>query len=88
MGNLTTTEPFEGTVSTSEITINFTIRVKRVFIINDSTTRNLQVKFASTENFGTLKPNEELDFDHHNTEQIILDSPSGNAVEYRVWGFG
>ncbi len=77
----------EGTVSSSPVTITFPWRARKIIIINDSNTLNLQFKFNTTESYGTLKPKEEVSLYHH-TNTVLLDSPSNTAVAYRVWGFG
>jgi len=79
--------PTEGTVNTTPATITFPWRARKIIIINDSSTKNLQFKFKSNENFGTLKPKEEVSVYHH-SYTVLLDSPSNSDVPYRVWGFG
>ncbi len=77
----------EGTVNTVPVTITFPWRARKIIIINDSSTRNLQFKFNSSESYGTLKAKEEFSAYHH-TNTVFLDSPDNGSVPYRVWGFG
>lgn len=77
----------EGDVSSSPVTITFPWRARKLIVINDSSTRDLQFKFNTSESYGTLKPQEEFSAYHH-TNTVFLDSPSDNDVAYRVWGFG
>ncbi len=77
----------EGTVNTVPVTITFPWRARKIIIINDSSTLNLQFKFNTTESYGTLKSKEEVSLYHH-TNTVLLDSPSNASVAYRVWGFG
>ena len=77
----------EGAVCNVEVTESFPWRARKVTLINDSTFRDLQFKFNPTEEFGTLKPLEQLSI-YHIIGSVILKSPSGSNVDYRLWGFG
>ena len=77
----------EGSICNVEVTETFPWRARKVTIINDSSTRNLEFKFNRSEVWGTLKPNEEASL-HHLVRKVILNSPTGSTVNYRIWGFG
>lgn len=87
MSVLANFDPNEGTVNTSAVTITFTWKARKITIINDSSTRELQFKFNTTESYGILKPKEEVSV-HHYSNTVIIDSPTNGDVPYRVWGFG
>lgn len=76
-------EAYEGTVS-SETTISFNRKSRKIAIINDSSTNNLTYKFNSSETAGTLKPTESLSV-YLTSNQVILNSTS---AAYRVWVYG
>lgn len=79
--------PFEGNVTT-EITLTFDIRVRRISIVNDSVTTGLDFKFNPSESFGTLGVTEQVSMDI-NTRTVIIKSSDGvTSVPYRVWGVG
>ena len=80
-------EPKEGTV-TAEETLTFALKYRQFLLINDALTTNLLFKFNSSEDFGTLKPDEQVSLDMaHRT--VILKSEDGVAsASYRVWGIG
>lgn len=79
--------PLEGNVTTEE-TLTFDIRVRRVSIVNDSSTVDLNFKFNSSESFGTLGVTEQVSMDI-NTRTVIIKSADGvTSVPYRVWGIG
>lgn len=75
-------EPYEGTVTT-ETTITFNRRSRKVIITNDHPTNSLSYKFNDSETFGTLRGTETLSMDFH-TDKVIID---GNG-EYRIWVYG
>ena len=76
----------EGTTS-APVTITFDWKARRIVITNDSATRDLEFKFQSGQDLATLKPTETVSLYLH-SQTVLLDSPSGNAVEYRVWAWG
>ena len=80
-------EPKEGTV-TAEETLTYNLNYREFLLINDSLTENLLFKFNQTEDFGTLKPDEQVSLKiSHRT--VILKSSDGVATAtYRVWGIG
>ena len=73
----------EGTVADTA-TITFDMRVGRITIINDSSTKSLNFKFSAGESYATLEPTETVSFQLR-TKQVLL---TGNDVPYRVWGVG
>lgn len=87
MSVIANTYPSEGTVGLVPVTIVFPWRARKVLIINDSSTRDLQFKFNETESYGTLKPKEEMSL-YLYSSTVLLDSPDDINVPYRVWGFG
>jgi len=79
--------PFEGSVTT-ETTLTFDLKVRRIAIINDSGTTQLNFKFHPSETYGTIDVAEQIAMDI-NTRTVILKSFDGvTAVNYRVWGIG
>jgi len=81
------TYPSEGIVNTIPVIITFPWRARKILIINDSSTRDLQFKFNESESYGTLKPKEEMSLYIH-SYTVYLDSPDDINISYRVWGFG
>lgn len=79
--------PLEGNVTT-EVTLTFDIKVRRISIVNDSVTTDLNFKFNNSESFGTLGITEQVSMDM-NTRTVILKSSDGvTSIPYRVWGIG
>jgi hypothetical protein len=72
---------------TTERTVSFPRRVTQLILTNDSPDHDLQFKFNSTETFGTAKATESLTLPAR-VQNVILCSPSGQSVPYRLWGFG
>ena len=52
-------EPFEGTVTT-ETTLTFNRKSRKIVITNDHPTEDLSYKFNDSESFGTLRGTESL----------------------------
>lgn len=75
-------EALEGTVST-ETTLTFTRKSRKMVITNDHATNDMSYKFNASETAGTLKGTESLTL-HFTTDQVILN---GNGP-YRVWVYG
>ena len=73
----------EGIV-TSETTITFNFKPRRIVITNDSGNQELTFKFNSSETEATLKPTETITMEVA-SRTIILNSISAN---YRVWAIG
>lgn len=79
--------PREGTV-TAEETLTFDIKCRQVLIMNDSLSTNLLFKWNPSEDFGSLKPDEQVSM-NINSRSIIIKSEDGIATaSYRVWGIG
>lgn len=74
---------FEGTIS-SETTLTFPWKPRKVIITNDSASNELSFKLNSSESYGTLNPTETLALETHSKTLII----NGTSVAYRIWGFG
>lgn len=87
MSSCSNFRPVEGTV-TAEETITFDFRCKRFLIINDSLTTDLLFKFNSSENYGTLKPDEQISMEINHKSIIIKSSDGVTTATYRVWGIG
>ena len=68
-------------------TVTFPWKARQITITNDSAVHSLEYKFNTSEDYGTLLPTETLAL-HHHARDVILNSPSGNSVAYRVWGYG
>lgn len=79
-------DPNEGS-TTGVVTITFPWKARRVVIINDSASYDLEYKLNNSESYGTLKPTETISLEVI-TPTIYLNSPSTNSVAYRVWGYG
>lgn len=77
-------QSFEGNIST-ETTKEFNLRARKIVLINDSSSTNLQFKLNSSEGYGTLKPTEELSMEGVHHKSIILNASS--PVPYRLWVF-
>ena len=75
-------EALEGTVS-SETTLTFIRKSRKLVITNDHASNDLSYKFNSSETAGTLKATESLSL-YFTTNQVILN---GNGP-YRVWVYG
>ncbi len=82
MGVWANLEVSEGTVTTT-VTVTLARKSRSLEIINDSGTRDLQFKFNTTESYSTLKPLEALSL-HFRAKTILLNSPSGKSVAYRI----
>jgi len=78
--------PSEGSTS-STVTITFPWKARRIVVTNDSPTKNLEFKFQSGQSFATLFPTETAS-QYHRSSTVLLNSPSGSTVTYRVWGYG
>ena len=76
-------EALEGTVTT-ETTLTFNRRSRRIVITNDHASNDLLYKFNDSETFGTLKGTETLSI-YFSAKQIIID---GTNVPYRIWVYG
>jgi hypothetical protein len=73
----------EGTLDGEiEITLNFPMY--RFTIINDSSSKDLQFKFNSSENYATLKPTETISLEFKSNTVWL----SASGVNYRVWASG
>lgn len=76
----------EGTVTTTaEITL--TLKSRALEIINDSANDDLQYRFNVNENYASLRPLEVMSMNFI-TRKIYLNSPSTNAVNYRIRSVG
>jgi len=75
-------ESYEGTVSGAE-TISFSIKPRKITIINDSAIKTLKFRFGESESWATLNPTETVSM-HIIVRNIYL---SGTA-DYRIWGIG
>ena len=75
-------EAFEGTVTT-ETTLTFNRKSRKIVITNDHATDDMSYKFNSSETYGTLHGTESLSL-YFTTNQIIID---GNCP-YRIWVYG
>ena len=76
----------EDTATTVASTVIFDIFVREVLIINDGLTNDLQYKFSPSENFSTLKTEEQVSLDIR-TKTIILQAAAG-TTPYRVVALG
>jgi len=76
-------EPFEATVTT-ETTLTFARKSRRITITNDHASNDLSYKFKASQTFATLKGSESLSMDFI-AKTIIID---GISVPYRIWVFG
>lgn len=76
----------EGTVSTTA-TITFELKSRALEIINDSSVDDLEYRFSVLQNYATLKPLEVVSMNFI-TRNILLNSPSTNAVPYRIRALG
>lgn len=74
---------YEGTASTA-FEINFPLRGRMISLMNDSATTNLQFKFHSGDDYGTLLPTETLSTPILNNT-IFLNS---TGAPYRCWVWG
>lgn len=79
-------QPIESTVHETE-TINFNLSASKLILVNQSSTKNLRFKFSELEDFGTLRPTEELVVEGIYQKKIILDAGT-NDIPYRIWVFG
>ncbi len=86
MGVWANLEVSESTVTTTT-TVTFARKSKAVEIINDSGTRNLEFKFSSSGTYTTLMPLESWSADVW-VRTILLKSPSGKSVAYRIKALG
>ena len=76
-------EALEGT-ATTETTLPFSRKSRKIVITNDHPTANLTYKFNSSETVGTLKGTESLSM-YFTAGQIIIN---GTNVPYRIWVYG
>jgi len=76
-------EPFEATVTT-ETTLTFARKSRRIVITNDHASNDLSYKFKASQDFATLKSTETLTLDFI-ARTIIID---GTSVPYRIWVLG
>lgn len=76
-------EPFSGTAS-SLTTIDLKRKSRKVMILNDSSSLDLQYKFNLSEEWATLKGTETFSAGF-TTKTIYL---SGIGVPFRVWSLG
>ena len=76
-------EVLEGTVS-GETTLQLARRSRKLVILNDHASRDLQFKFHASGNFATLKPTESVSM-YFRAKNVILD---GTDVPYRIWNYG
>lgn len=77
----------EGSVSTQD-TITFNWKPRKIIVTNDSTTKDLKIKFNASETYMTLHPTESFSGEIA-SKTIILQSEDQLAyVKYRIWGFG
>jgi len=76
-------EPFEGTVTT-ETTLTFNRKSRRIAITNDHPTENLTYKFNASETAGTIRGTETVSM-YFTANQVIIN---GTNVPYRIWVLG
>ncbi len=76
-------EPFEATVTT-ETTLTFARKSRRIVIANDHASNDLSYKFKASQTFATLKGSETLSIEFI-ARTVIID---GTSVPYRIWVFG
>ena len=76
-------QAIEGTVTT-ETTLTFNLKSRKLVITNDDPTNDLSYKFNSSESFGTIKGTESLSL-YFTSKQIIIN---GSSVPYRIWVYG
>ena len=76
-------EALEGTVTT-ETTLTFNRKSRKIVITNDHATNSLSYKFNASETSGTLRRLETLSM-YFTTNAIIIN---GTNVPYRIWVFG
>ena len=86
MGVWANLEVSESTVSSTAI-VTFARKSKAVEIINDSGTNDLQFKFGTSGTYTTLMPLESWSADVW-VRTILLQSPSGKSVAYRIRALG
>lgn len=82
-GVLANFEALEGTVTT-ETTVTFNRKSRKIIVTNDHPTEILSYKFNASETFGSLKGTESLSV-YFTTNKIIID---GTNVPYRIWVYG
>ena len=83
MGMLANLESYENTVD-GEVTITLKRKSRKIEILNDAATKDLQYKFNQSESFATLMGTEAVSLEF-TTNQIIL---SGDNVAYRIQVYG
>lgn len=81
----TTFEKDEGALSQTTKTIEFTIVMSEITIINDSESECLSFKFSESGEFATLRPKETITISIK-ASNVFLSSSF--VVDYRVWGVG
>jgi len=79
--------PKEGTV-TAEVTLTWDLRCRQFLIMNDSLSTDLWFKFNSSEDWGTLKPDEQVSMELNHRSIIIRSSDGVTTATYRIWGIG
>ena len=67
-----------------ESVVSFSLRVRRVTITNDSSSKDLGFRFKESGMYSTLKPTETVSMEM-TTREVYLN---GDTVPYRVWGIG
>lgn len=76
-------EVFEDTVATPT-TLTLTRRSRKIVILNDHASNDLQYKFNASEDYATLQGTESLSL-YFRTNTIFIN---GTSVPYRIWIFG
>lgn len=74
----------EGTIATHH-DIDYPIPVRRIVIINDSSTISLKFRINEGQDWATLKANETVQMEGLRVPTLHL---SGNGAVYRVWALG
>lgn len=67
-----------------QVIIGFPWPIKRLTIMNDGPTDDLQWKFKEGHDWATLKPDETISLACSITQVVLLSS----GAKYRVWGIG
>jgi len=87
VSNLGNFSPKEGSVTTEE-TLTFDWRPRKLVITNDSATKALKWKLGSSETYGTLYATESVSLEVTSRTVIIKSEDGVTAVAYRIWGIG
>ena len=66
-------------------TITFPIKAKTLSIYNESTTKQLSIRFNDSEDYLVLEPTEIIEFPELSVRELILN---GNLVNYKVVALG